>query len=858
MFLARQPEMGSRAVVLKVGQLLSAECQKLAKLQHPNVVPVYSFHQSGRFQAVCMPYRGPLTLAHLVSRLQTEHLPTLNGRALTTVIADCRRTRTVELPADAAVSADTDTQTTDGPLLRIRGLTFLDAVLTLVRQVAEGLRFSHAEGIVHSDLKPANVLIAEDGHPQLIDFGIAYDMRTVEAGQLVIGGTRPYCSPEQLASVMRASVEYDHRTDLYALGVVGYELLTGRLPFAPNYDPSDEAVERDRASRFIPPPSPRILNPKVPPAVAAILSKCLAPNPTDRYSSAEELIDDLDRQLSRRPLRYAQNPSRGELFAKWAYRNRWGLAATVALGLVGSGYAGFAVHSAQQQERLMVAEALERADGVEREVRATRLALATPSDPSTVEAGLKAGENLLAAWGVKNESRWWESAAVEKLAGGRVDRLRIQATELLLDMSRVAAARAKSGTTAEQDNWRAKAKEWNRLAETSYPGERPPSGVWTQREWLCRMAGDDVGAKTANIAATSPSSATDFRTAGRERLEQNRWREAGELLLRATELDPSNFWGWFDLGTACYRRGLDRDAITAFDFCLALDPAAIPALFHRGQALLRAGELQRAEEDFNRLLELRPNWAEAYLNRASAREADKKYVDAAADLTKAIELGYPPTAVLLVRSRVYSRLGQPDFAKRDLTAGLEKSPTDEKGWITHGVHRMPKDGKGGIKSFAAALADFDRALVLNPTSISALQCKARCYSMAGENATAATVLTELLAVYPEWLDALSGRAVLYARLGERTKAHADAEAAERLGAWRPATMYQLAGVYAMTSKTDPNDKREAFRLLASALREGFGHDLLDIDRDLDYIRQEAEFSSVVEDAKSKFERRQKE
>ncbi|MBY0460005.1 MAG: hypothetical protein K2V38_22040, partial [Gemmataceae bacterium] len=111
-FLARQPAPALRVVVLKVGQHLSSECQKLAKLQHPNVVPVYSFHQAaGSRQAVCMPYRGPLTLAHVVARLRSADLQTFDGLTLTTVIEECRKVRqpTVEVldrvPAPAAAPA---------------------------------------------------------------------------------------------------------------------------------------------------------------------------------------------------------------------------------------------------------------------------------------------------------------------------------------------------------------------------------------------------------------------------------------------------------------------------------------------------------------------------------------------------------------------------------------------------------------------------------------------------------------------------------------------------------------------------------------------------------------------------------
>jgi eukaryotic-like serine/threonine-protein kinase len=861
-FLARQPDMASRAVVLKVGELLSGECQKLAKLQHPNVVPVYSFHQQGGLQAVCMPYRGPLTLAHLISRLQTEDLPTLSGHALTTVIADCRKTREKALPATApaaqpAADAAADERAADRQLLRLRGLNFIDAVLTLVREIADGLRFAHGEGIVHSDLKPANVLIADDGRPQLIDFGIAYDRTAAGVRELVIGGTRPYSSPEQLNSMRHASIEHDHRTDLYSLGVVAYELTTGRLPFAANFDPSDEAIERDRAARFTPPASPRAVNRRVPPAVASVIAKCLAPQPEDRYQSADELIDDLDRQLARRPLRHAPNPSHVELAGKWASRHRWLLAGGVALAAAGGGFGGFAAHSVEQKERLAVAESAGALDEFERDVKRAQAALAgnTP-DAAGMEAGVRTGEKALARYAALDDERWWENGSAAKLPAEKVEALRNKVAGLLLDMSRTAGLRAGKATdAADRGRWQAQAMDWNRQAEAAIPGGQAPRGVFTQRAWLARLDGDTTAATTAaNTAAGIPlATAVDYRIEGRELMDQGKWRQAGEHLAKAVELDPTDFWASLALGQCHYRRGNDEHAIRAYEVCLSLDPAMPGVHYFRGQALLRSNQFARAEEDFTRVIEVKGDWAEPYLNRAASREAQDKFDLAAADLTKAIDLGYPPTAVLLTRSRVHSRMGKADEAKADFEAGMKEPPTDEKGWTTRGLLRMPPDGAGGVAAFADALADFDQALAVSPGSATVLQCKARCYSMAGENRQAVAVLTELLALYPETLDALSGRAMLYSRLGEREKAHADAEEALRLGEDKAYTTYQLAGVYAMTSKTHADDKREAYRLLASALRNGFGYDLLDVDRELDPIRPEAEFSKVVEESRRAFE-----
>jgi tetratricopeptide (TPR) repeat protein len=711
---------------------------------------------------------------------------------------------------------------------------------------------------VHSDLKPANVLIADDGTPQLIDFGIAYDRSSPDARGLVIGGTRPYSSPEQLGSLLHTAVEHDERTDLYSLGVMLYEMTTGRLPFAADYDPSDAAIERDRAGRFTPPPSPRAINRRVPAAVASVIAKCLAPDPDDRYQTAADLIDDLDRQLARRPLRHAPNPSRRELAAKWTVRNRWRIAAGVVLAGSGAGFGAFGVQSERQKERLAVAAAVEQTHEFDLDAKRARAALAGgATSAADLDAAVRSAERALAAYQVLDVERWWEGGPAAKLTANQVVELRERVAALLLDLSRAGGTRAVLAGD-DRTKWLDRATDWNRRAERAFPAA--PRGVFTQRAWLARLANDPAGADAAaRTAAGIPlRTAVDYRTEGRELMEHGKLKAAGEHLAKAIELDPTDFWATFALGQTHYHRRDDRAAAAAFDQCVALDPTVPGAYYNRGLALLRLQQFQKAEDDFNRVIGAKADWAEPYLNRAAAREALGLFDPAADDLTKALDLGYPPTAVLLTRSRVYARAGKPDLAERDRAAGMAGTPTDDRGWITRGMARMPKDPAAKLEAYRDALADFDRALALNPRSAGALQFKARVYSLAGENRRAVAVLTELLGHYPEAADALSGRAMLYSRLGERAKAHADAAAALALDDVPPRTVYQLAGVYAMTSKSHPDDKREAFRLLASALRKGFGFDLLDQDRELDPLRSDPEFSEVVESARRVAELRPKE
>ena len=185
-----------------------------------------------------------------------------------------------------------------GPSLRdvVRtppGLAPREAV-ELVRQVADGLAAAHAAGVIHRDVKPANVLIeAATGRAKLTDFGLARaadDASLTHDGTLV--GTPEYMSPEQAADPARA----DARADVYSLGVTLYECLTGVVPF--RGAPLD-VVRRHAAVDPIP---PRRLNAAVPADLDTICLKCLEKAPARRYDSAAAVRDDLDRWLTGRPV----------------------------------------------------------------------------------------------------------------------------------------------------------------------------------------------------------------------------------------------------------------------------------------------------------------------------------------------------------------------------------------------------------------------------------------------------------------------------------------------------------------------------------------------------------------------------
>ena len=212
------------------------EAQSAANLSHPNIVGVYDSGESSGTYFIVMEY--------------------IEGRSLAQIIRD------------------------DGPLSP-------DRAADVATDVASALGFAHRNGVVHRDVKPGNVLISPSGQVKVTDFGIARAVSTQEnlTQTGTVMGTATYFSPEQARGE-----PVDPRSDVYSLGIVLYEMLTGQPPFAGD---SPVAVAYKHVQET--PVPPRQLDPSLPGSLEAITLKALAKNPANRYASADDLAADLRR-----------------------------------------------------------------------------------------------------------------------------------------------------------------------------------------------------------------------------------------------------------------------------------------------------------------------------------------------------------------------------------------------------------------------------------------------------------------------------------------------------------------------------------------------------------------------------------
>jgi serine/threonine protein kinase len=164
--------------------------------------------------------------------------------------------------------------------------------LAITRQICKGLAEAHKIGVVHRDLKPHNIIIDREGDVRIMDFGIAHSMRTqglTESGVMI--GTPEYMSPEQAVGE-----EADQRSDIYSLGIIMFELLTGTVPFK-----GDTAVGVALKHKTEPPPNPRTLNPEIPENVSRMILRCLEKERERRYQNIEDILEEIALALKGQP-----------------------------------------------------------------------------------------------------------------------------------------------------------------------------------------------------------------------------------------------------------------------------------------------------------------------------------------------------------------------------------------------------------------------------------------------------------------------------------------------------------------------------------------------------------------------------
>ena len=357
-FLAEERQLADRPVALKVSRTGSREPQTLARLQHTHIVPVHSSRTDPAtgLHLLCMPFFGRVTLERLLAEESVKKART--GSDILAALDRLEPSPNREALASRSAFA---------------GLPFARAIADWGAKMAEALAHAHERGVLHRDVKPSNVLITADGLPMLLDLNLSRDPNAEAAGPSM-GGTLAYMAPEHIEALAEGNDDgVDCRADVFSLGVLLFEALTGRRPYAIPTGATSvaEALHRAAEERRRTLPSIRDTHPEIPSALDAVVLKCLEFDISRRYADATTLAADLRAVAEDGPLLHAREPFVSRA-VRWSRRRRWPIALAAMLAVAAFYLAQAVVRARDDQSRAVTLLTRWIAEG-DSEARAGRL-----------------------------------------------------------------------------------------------------------------------------------------------------------------------------------------------------------------------------------------------------------------------------------------------------------------------------------------------------------------------------------------------------------------------------------------------------------------------------------------------------
>ncbi|MBI3272666.1 MAG: tetratricopeptide repeat protein [Planctomycetes bacterium] len=690
--------------------------------------------------------------------------------------------------------------------------------LEILRDVALALHAAHEAGVVHRDVKPANILLDGAGRPYVTDFGLAKEVRQEGASRLTVSGaimgTPQYMAPEQADG---RSADIGPRTDVWSLGVLLYAQLAGRMPFDGD---TLMAILHAIASKDPELPS-RVHAPgerrrAVHRDLETVCLKCLERDPARRYASAEALAADLGRFLDGEPI-LARPVSLTERVVRRALKHRKVLLPIAAALLAAAGFGVYAwraggeraraveeAASSKRSEATTSAEAeadrfLLQAEGLWREAKVLLYRTDVPIERyhEKLRSAMDVYERASARaprYGWIYESRGRLRIQAKELNGAQED---LERAAALLGAERGKAARRSLGRVyleqsfeltfdskeeadrvarkEEADRWRARA-----LVELeASSGEIEWRGTAEEGENARRLAD--------GFAALSRGDAARAEAVFREGLEKSNdeecaWalslvpgpRDATDWPSRALGMRPRYARAYLARARVHLRKSEHDAAIADAEEVLKLTPRDGHAFLVRGVARHYKADVEGAVADYGRALELEPRLAFAYTSRAAARSGKRDFDGAIADLTEALKL-LPAFGMAYVRRGDARRQkGEREAAFSDYAEGIRLSPHDGTAFLYRGIARAAEGDAGG------AIADYTEAIRLSPLDRTGYYYRGTARYKQGELEGAIADYTEVLKLDPDYADAYQGRSVARYLKGEYDASMADARELLRL------------------------------------------------------------------------------
>jgi serine/threonine protein kinase/Flp pilus assembly protein TadD len=726
--------------------------------------------------------------------------------------------------------------------------------VTIAAQIATALAAAHAHGVVHRDLKPANVIVGADGHVKVLDFGIARMLAvgtTGTAGSLpsssAVGfiGTPSYAAPEQMVS---AAV--DERADLYALGVVLFEMISGRRPFAGN-DPVQLASAK--LSEDAPPLSST--GTLVPPALERFVASLLERDRADRPASAAEALAQLKAIYGHDPA-----PRRKAGFAVSAAA----VAALVALAAFGAWELNrFARPAAVDPSAPPVIAVLPLANvsgdpskdyvaaGIAESLIASLASLPSVtvlSRASVSEARTRAktdaalAKDLGASYIVTGSVQESSGTLKVSLSLVKPDRTVAWGDSVEAPFDRIFELQARLATAlADALVVRASASERERVQQQPTSSAQAITAYWQGRALMERR--DSAGNVAAAIAAFTEAITIDPRFAlAHAALGEAYWQryvetrdqawvaKATESGVTALRLDANHPQVRYTLALTLAGSGKLDEATEELTRALALRPNYEDARRQLGVVLARRGDIDGAVAQFQQAIALRPtgwaNWSQMGVSLFQA----SRFREAAAAFTKVIELQPDNSFGFQQLGAAYQNLGEYELALDNYRKAIAIRPTPQAFSNIGVIHHLRRE-------YSQAVEAYQRALELRPNSHITWRNLGDSYTRLGRRADAAAAYDRAIVQAEAELrvdstDAttLSALAVYLAKAGRQAEAQSRIGAALADQPSDPLVTFRAAEVHALGGR-----RTDAVAMLQQAVARGMS---------LSRIREEEDFESL--------------
>lgn len=635
-FLAEQADLEDRLVVVKVSSRITPEPQLLARAGHPNIVELLSHGmvEDGPIQVICMPFLGGATLTSvLAERRRRGGRPATGGDLLD----DLARASAPEYPDPGAARPSREL---------LAHLSYPRALAWIVARLAEALDFAYSRGVLHGDVKPSNVLFTAAAVPMLLDFNLSVGWQPLapKASDLPAdaGGTFAYMAPERLLQFAgpgpgpgpsaRPTAADRHRADVYSLGVVFLELLTGRPPELRADGGGGVTLEALASAYF----TSRLQGARVmirsarrpvPAGLRAVLERCLAVDPADRYRRASDLAEDLDRWRNGLPLAHAREPALSAGLARWGRGRRKALVAGlgIALTLAATVLAVRLSDASHRGTAVLFHQIASTWDSGAFSIRrAWSRDVKGPGDRAEI------ARRQLRRFGVLDPGDWRQRDEFRSLPRFERDELELWLMEQALRFARALGARPDS-----PEDWRRGLFVLDRTGGTWTSG-----ALEAERRLLLDRLGSaaPAGPHAPPSDRPLPEWMEDYLAGVRAELHQSNHddpaRDALAHYRNVLRTRPLSFWANYRAAAAhfalhdyaaaaaCLERCLERcpdSAVlrTQYAGCLwarSSDGRAAPVDLGK-----RARELEEAATQYDRAQSLDPDFAETYLSRAILR-----------------------------------------------------------------------------------------------------------------------------------------------------------------------------------------------------------------------------------------------